>query len=411
MTTHKPLTKSLHERPLPNGWRWVRLKEVTEVISGQHILESDYNVNGNGIGYLTGPADFGVLKPIIAKWTEKPRATCEPMDVLVTVKGAGVGKINLSPDIPVAIGRQLMAIRSHFESVDTMFLFSFLATCLGHFQGSAMGATVPGLSRADLETLAIPLPPITEQRRITTILKEQMAGVEKARTAAKARLEAVKALPAAFLRQVFPQPGQPLPEGWRWVKLGEVCLFRRGPFGGSLRKEIFVQSGYAVYEKRHAICNDFSKFRYYISEEKFDEMRGFKVCAGDLIMSCSGTMGKVAIIPENAPAGVINQALLKLTPTDHIFIVFLKAWMESANFQQSIADLTLGAAIKNVASVGILKAMPVPLPPLPEQQRIAGVLREQMVTAEKARAAAEAELTAVNALPAALLRRAFAGEL
>ena len=209
--------------------------------------------------------------------------------------------------------------------------------------------------------------------------------------------------------QISNLTSQPLPDGWRWVRLGEVCEFRRGPFGGSLRKEIFVEGGYAVYEQGHAIYNEFSKFRYYIDQGKFDEMRGFQVCPGDLIMSCSGTMGKVSIVPENAPAGVINQALLKLTPKDHVSGVFLQSWMESANFQQSLADLTFGATIKNVASVGILKAIRIPLPPLPEQQRIAAILNEQMSAVEKARAAAEEELKTINALPAALLRRAFSG--
>jgi type I restriction enzyme S subunit len=125
------------------------------------------------------------------------------MDVLVTVKGAGVGKINLSPDVPVAIGRQLMAIRGHRDSVDTLFLFGFLATCFGHFQGSAMGATVPGLSREDLETPAIPLPPLAEQRRLAGVLREQMAAVEKASAAAEEELNTINALPAALLRRAF----------------------------------------------------------------------------------------------------------------------------------------------------------------------------------------------------------------
>jgi len=97
------------------------------------------------------------------------------------------------------------------------------------------------------------------------------------------------------------------------------------------------------------------------NKEKFNEMQGFQVSPGELIMSCSGTMGKVAIVPENAPAGVINQALLKLTPTDRVLGVFLKLWMESDNFQKYLSDFTYGAAIKNVASVKILKGLRLPL--------------------------------------------------
>ena len=57
------------------------------------------------------------------------------------------------------------------------------------------------------------------------------------------------------------------------------------------------------------------------------------------------------------------------------------------------------------------KDLPIPLPPLAEQQRIATILREQMAAAEKVRKAIEAQLEAINKLPAAILRKAFSGEL
>jgi type I restriction enzyme S subunit len=144
-----------------------------------------------------------------------------------------------------------------------------------------------------------------------------------------------------------------------------------------------------VYEQSHAIANDFSEFRYFVDEDKFAEMHGFQVRPGELIMSCSGTMGKVAIIPDNAPAGIINQALLKLTPKDCVLGVFLKLWMESTNFQKSLADFTYGAAIKNVASVEILKSLRLPLPPLATQQAIVAEIE-----AEQALVAANRELIA-----------------
>jgi len=59
----------------------------------------------------------------------------------------------------------------------------------------------------------------------------------------------------------------------------------------------------------------------------------------------------------------------------------------------------------------MLAALKIPLPPLSEQKRIAAVLNEQMTVVEKARSAAEEELSTITALPAALLRRAFNGEI
>jgi len=87
-------------------------------------------------------------------------------------------------------------------------------------------------------------------------------------------------------------------------------------------------------------------------------------------MSCSGTMGKVAIIPEDAPKGIINQALLKLTPLENILPKYLKLLMDSNSFQQALNRTTMGVAIKNVASVKVLKELKIPLPSVYEQQKL-----------------------------------------
>ena len=154
------------------------------------------------------------------------------------------------------------------------------------------------------------------------------------------------------------------------MSLGDVCTFKRGPFGGSLKKEIFVEEGYAVYEQSHAINNQFDNFRYFILEDKFKEMESFKVMPNDIIMSCSGTMGKVAIIPEDAPMGIINQALLKLTVNEKILPVYLKLLMESDSFQEALNRNTMGVAIKNVASVKVLKELKIPVPDIEKQKEI-----------------------------------------
>jgi hypothetical protein len=156
---------------------------------------------------------------------------------------------------------------------------------------------------------------------------------------------------------------------WQTKTLGEVCGFVRGPFGGSLKKSIFVEEGIAVYEQQHAINNQFEEIRYFIDERKFREMERFELRPNDLIMSCSGTMGRVAIVPQNIRRGIINQALLKLTPSSSVLPEFLKYYMDSTNFQDSLQEQSGGAAIQNVASVGILKEIRIPFPPLSEQER------------------------------------------
>jgi len=196
-------------------------------------------------------------------------------------------------------------------------------------------------------------------------------------------------------------------KGWQAKKLGNICEFVRGPFGGSLKKSVFVEDGYAVYEQQHAIYNQFEDIRYFIDKTKYQEMRRFELRPNDIIMSCSGTMGKVAITPANIKPGIINQALLKLTPSSAISSVFLKYWMGSDEFQNSIQEQSGGAAIQNVTSVSILKEIQISLPPLPEQQRIVGILDEAFESIATAKANTEKNLQNARALFESHLQSVF----
>ena len=190
-------------------------------------------------------------------------------------------------------------------------------------------------------------------------------------------------------------------------KLGEVCHFVRGPFGGSLKKSCFKDEGNAVYEQQHAIYNQFSEIRYYVDDNKFEEMKRFELLTGDLIMSCSGTMGKVAIVPENIKIGIINQALLKLTTSTQLDVEYLRYWMISDDFQDSLAKHTVGAAIKNVASVKVLKQIEIPLPPLPEQQRIVAILDKAFTSIATAKENAQQNLLNAKELFESYLQNVF----
>lgn len=196
-------------------------------------------------------------------------------------------------------------------------------------------------------------------------------------------------------------------EGWEVKTLGSLCDFIRGPFGGSLKKSCFKNSGYAVYEQQHAIYNQFKEIRYFIDESKYQEMKRFELFPGDLIMSCSGTMGKVAIVPDGIHKGIINQALLKLAPIQDINANFLKYWMSSPNFQNQILNLSMGVAIKNVASVKVLKEILIPIPPLPEQKRIVAILDEAFEGIDRAISNTEKNLSNARELFESYLNSIF----
>jgi type I restriction enzyme S subunit len=118
-------------------------------------------------------------------------------------------------------------------------------------------------------------------------------------------------------------------------------------------------------------------------------------------------MGKVAIVPDGIHKGIINQALLKLAPIQDINANFLKYWMSSPNFQNQILNLSMGVAIKNVASVKVLKEILIPIPPLPEQKRIVAILDEAFEGIDRAISNTEKNLSNARELFESYLNSIF----
>jgi type I restriction enzyme, S subunit len=174
---HENVVKLLHSSyELPKKWSWIRFDSFSELISGQHILANDYNLTKKGIPYITGPADFGNISPTITKWTEKPKAKAENNDILITVKGAGVGKVNLLNINIAAISRQLMAIRS--EDIIPVLVYYYLSS-QHHNLAKLAGdwTTVPGIGRESILQLEIPLIPQEFQKETLDAIQEKLKAV------------------------------------------------------------------------------------------------------------------------------------------------------------------------------------------------------------------------------------------
>ncbi|WP_397378699.1 restriction endonuclease subunit S [Pseudomonas sp.] len=183
------------------GWSEKTLAVLCELISGQHIDAKDYNTNGRGVGYLTGPSDFGALNPVITKWSEHPKRMARAGDILVTVKGSGVGKINLLDTNEVAISRQLMAIRA--ITADVSYLYAFLSTKFEYFQSLSTGAAIPGISREDVLNLMCPMPPPEEQPAIVELIHVMQKETQRLESIYQQKLTALDDLKKSLLHQAF----------------------------------------------------------------------------------------------------------------------------------------------------------------------------------------------------------------
>ena len=399
---------------LPDGWRWAKLREVIREAQagfacGQRDPQGVVQLRMNNLN-TRGQFIWDDILRVPRGGNDIQQFLLLPGDVIFNNTNSTelVGKSALFEGYnePVVYSNHFTRLRTVSDALHPALLSRWLnhEWRRGIFESICNRWIGQSAVKADkLLNLEIPLPPLPEQRRIAGILNEQMAAVEKARLAAEAQLEAAKALPAACLRQVFPQPGQPLPAGWRWVKLGEVCEAVTG--GTPPRSEPHYFTGKIPWIKPEHL--DLSvvvtQSTEYLTNEGAE--RAGLLPEGSVLVSCIGKIGKTAI------AGVpltTNQQINSLIPGDGVDSKYLYYCCRSIRGELEQAASTALVSILNKSSFAAIK---IPLPSLAEQKRIAGTLSNQMAGVEKLRASIESQLAEINALPAALLRQAFNGEL
>lgn len=170
-----------------------------------------------------------------------------------------------------------------------------------------------------------------------------------------------------------------IPESWCWVRLRDIGIYKKGPFGSALTKAMFVpksNSTIKVYEQQNAIKKNHELGHYYIKRDYFEsDMKGFEVHPGDIIVSCAGTIGETYILPENIEKGIINQALMKMTITNKLNIQFFLMYFDHI-LKSASDDSGKGTAMKNIPPFDIFKQFLFPLPPLSEQQRIVSAIEK-----------------------------------
>jgi type I restriction enzyme S subunit len=442
---------------IPRGWTVTTLGDILGFAKGKKPKNLGSKSEVLSIPYI----DIEAFEDkIVNRFTDGINCTlCDTDDLLVVWDGARCGLVGRGAS--GAIGSTLGKL-AHYE-MDSSYLFYFLQSMYENINKRPRGVGIPHVEPSIFWNISIPIPPRGEQKRIVARLEELFtrldAGVEGLRKV-KAQLNRYRqaVLKYAFEGKLVPQDphDEPVtellkktraekeelarerkirkekspppiseeempfevPKGWVWVRLIDLIALeknamKRGPFGGSLKKEIFVKKGYLVYEQRHAIHNDFNYEKYFITPQKYEEMIAFKVESGDLIISCSGvTLGKISEIPKNAKKGIINQALLKISLNNRLIRNdFFINFFNSDIYQKEIFEKAQGSAIPNMVGVDELKETLIVVPPLKEQWRIVSAVNYHFSLISNANKIVESGVRQSNQLRQAILKVAFAGEL
>ena len=153
---------------IPDTWAWSRLSNLVILLSGRDLEPSQYNSVSNGIPYMTGASNFRNGNLIKNRWTETPIVISILGDLLITCKGT-IGEMSFNTIGDIHIARQIMALRSSF--VNLKYIQYYLSANIQELQKQA-NSMIPGISRDTLLNALVPLPPLIEQARIVSKIKQ-----------------------------------------------------------------------------------------------------------------------------------------------------------------------------------------------------------------------------------------------
>ena len=268
----------------------------------------------------------------------------------------------------------------------------------------ASGVNINNLKKEHLDNLQVPLPPLTEQRRIAGILDAADA-LRAKRREALAELDTL--LQSTFLDMFGDAVTNP--KGWAVRELKETkSRVQIGPFGSLLHKEDYIVDGVPLVNPMHIVCGQIHiGNEQTVSEEKAATLSNYRLQTGDVVMGRRGEMGRCAIVSDTEAGMLCGTGSLFFRPhPDELSPPFLARTFSSESMKRLLEGLSQGVTMRNLNRT-MIAGLKVGLPPLNLQHRFAAIVE----SIEQQRDRQRAHLAELDTLFASLQSRAFRGDL
>ena len=389
-------------------WRKHRLDECTEIVAGATPSTSDNAFWGGDICWAT-PKDLSDLAGSLISDTPRKltragldscSSTILPIGSVLFSSRAPIGHVAVNT-VPMATNQGFKSFIPKPSLLDAKFLYWWLRTNRAYLESLGNGATFKEVSKTVVARIEIPLPLLTEQRRIAEVLDR----AEALRAKRRAALAQLDALTQSLFLDLFGDPASN-PKKLRQVPLSEITT--RITDGTHLTPK-FVDSGVPfifVKNVRNGAI-DFETDKYISEEEHAALYKRCPVEVGDILYTTVGaTYGQAALVGSFIKFA-FQRHLAHLKPdVNKVVPTFLGTMMQLPLVKRQADRWARGAAQPTI-NLKELREFIVPLPPLPLQHEFA----RRVTAVEKLKTAQRASLAELDALFATLQHRAFRGEL
>lgn len=394
------------------SWPMVKLKNCCQVVGGatpRRNVEEYWNspdipwVTPKDISKLGKPMLMDAPEYISIKGFESCTTSMLPKGSVLVTSRAPIGNIAIA-------GRNLCTNQGFKslvpgEKVDGLYLYYCMSAYSERLQALGNGATFKEVSKRIVDDFEIPLPPLTEQKRIAAIL-------DKADAIRRKRQQAIQ-LADDFLRAVFLDMfGDPVinPKGWEVVSIKELVKLQGGY---AFKSKNFLKTGVPVVKIGNANKQGFTtKNIEFVKPENPEKLTQYELFPGDLLMSLTGTVGKddyanVTEVTDDYEKYYLNQRVAKISiDLTTISKNYLKYYLAHPKIKREITKNNRGVRQANISNNDIYD-LSVPVPPT-EVLNIFDLLVSQ-ITKVNSRFSLFPKLSA-NMFNS-LTQRAFRGEL
>lgn len=388
------------------------LKDIAAIIAGQSPESKYYNTNGEGIPFFQGKADFGALYPNIRTYCSQPIRIAEKDDILLSVR-APVGPTNLSPG-KVCIGRGLTAIRPG-SSIRLKYLLYFFRYYEAQLQKSGTGTTFKAITQNVIKNIEVPVPSLDEQERIVSKIEELFSKLDASVAELKTAKEKLKVYRQAVLKEAFDKASS---SNSKEMTIDSLLTKTRkgmstGPFGTMLKKFEHQRAGVPVLGIENIGEGKFVPGnKIFVTPEKATELQAFRVHTGDIIISRSGTVGELCIVPPYMENSLLSTNLMRISLDFEIVLptYFVYLFRSKGVVVDQVKELCKGST-RMFLNQTILKQIRFPIPSIPAQQKLVNMVESRLSICDNIEQTIDTSLQQAEAMRQSILKQAFEGRL
>ncbi|WP_407974657.1 restriction endonuclease subunit S [Bacillus altitudinis] len=375
----------------------IYLKDAVDLISGRDLTKAQYNAEGKGIPYIMGASNIKDGKFIIERWTNEPTVIGKRDDIILSVKGT-VGQFFILSEQSVHLSRQVMALRVKKGYLNGYIKY-FLSFYMEKLKKKAKGM-IPGITREDILFAEIPDFELDRQESIVNTLNKITLLIDKR----KAQIEALTSLAQSLFLDNFGDPVCNTKE-WTNYKLTDICAkITDGTHDTPKRLDSGIMLITGKNIKPFKI--DYSNIDY-VSQDDHNII--FARCNpeyGDILYTNIGVnLGTALMNNINEEFSMKNVALLKLNK-NIVLPRYLEFLLNYKPMKSSIIEASSSGGAQKFLSLGKIKEVSLPIPPIELQVKFSNVFEEIL----KQKSLLEDGLTELESMLNSLTQKAFKGE-